>query len=48
MFDKIGYAPVFRYVAYAGLFAILFVLLEWWRSSRTRPAAEPGHTGETA
>lgn len=46
MFDKIGYAPVFRYVAYAGLFAILFVLLEWWRSSRAPPAAEPGHTGQ--
>ncbi len=48
MFDKIGYAPVFRYVAYAGLLAILFVLLEWWRSSRVRPTAEPGHTAEAA
>lgn len=48
MFEKIGYAPVFRYVAYAGLFAILFVLLEWWRSSRVPPAAEPGHTAEAA
>ena len=48
MIDKMGYATVFRYVAVAGLLAILFVLLEWWRASRMPVAAEPGHTGESA
>ena len=48
MIDKMGYASVFRYVAAAGLLAILFVLLEWWRASRTPAVAEPGHTGEAA
>jgi PAT family beta-lactamase induction signal transducer AmpG len=48
MFDTYGYAPVFRYVAAAGLVAILFVLLEWARAARTVRLAEPGHTGETA
>jgi MFS transporter, PAT family, beta-lactamase induction signal transducer AmpG len=38
-FDVYGYAPVFRWTAAAGLFAVLFVLLEWWRSSR---AAQSG------
>jgi PAT family beta-lactamase induction signal transducer AmpG len=48
MIDKYGYADVFRYVAAVGVLAILFVLLEWWRSSRAPPAAEPGHTAEAA
>jgi PAT family beta-lactamase induction signal transducer AmpG len=48
MIDKMGYATVFRYVAVAGLLAILFVLLEWWRASRIPVAAEPGGTGEAA
>jgi MFS transporter, PAT family, beta-lactamase induction signal transducer AmpG len=30
-FDKYGYAVVFRWTAAAGLLAVLFVLLEWWR-----------------
>lgn len=46
--DQVGYATVFREVAFVGLLAIVFVLLEWWRSTRTAPAAEPGNTGETA
>lgn len=34
MFDKIGYAAVFRYTALVGLLAILFVALEWLRTRR--------------
>lgn len=34
LIDKIGYAAVFRDVAVLGLLAIVFVLLEWWRSTR--------------
>jgi PAT family beta-lactamase induction signal transducer AmpG len=30
-FDKYGYAIVFRWTAAAGLLAVMFVLLEWWR-----------------
>ena len=30
-FDKYGYALVFRWTAAAGLVAVFFVLLEWWR-----------------
>jgi PAT family beta-lactamase induction signal transducer AmpG len=30
-FDKYGYPLVFRWTAAAGLLAVLFVLLEWWR-----------------
>nr|WP_231708153.1 MFS transporter [Sphingomonas populi] len=48
MFDKLGYATVFRYVAAVGLLAIVFVLLEWWRASRVARAAEAGGTGEAA
>ena len=48
MFDKYGYAPVFRYVAVVGLLAVLFVLLEWWRSSQTPGSGERGHTGKSA
>ncbi len=38
-FDTYGYAPVFRWTAAAGLFAVLFVCLEWLRVSRTNPEA---------
>ena len=48
MFDTYGYAPVFRWVAAAGLFAVVFVAIEWWRSTRALPPGEPGHTGESA
>lgn len=48
MFDTLGYAPVFRYVAAVGLLAIVFVLIEWWRASRDVRAAEPGDTGKLA
>lgn len=48
MFDRLGYAVVFRYTAAVGLVAVVFVLLEWWRASRSPPAAEPGHTAEAA
>ncbi|MEO5866321.1 MAG: MFS transporter [Sphingomonas sp.] len=48
MIDKLGYATVFRYVALGGALAIVFVLLEWWRSTVTARGAEPGHTGEPA
>ena len=30
-FDKYGYPLVFRWTAAAGLLAVVFVLLEWWR-----------------
>jgi len=30
-FDRYGYALVFRWTAAAGLIAVFFVLLEWWR-----------------
>ena len=42
LIDKIGYAAVFRDVAVLGLLAIFFVLLEWWRSSRSSTAAASG------
>jgi PAT family beta-lactamase induction signal transducer AmpG len=48
MIDKYGYATVFREVAVVGLLAILFVLLEWWRSSTVARRAEPGDTGQAA
>ncbi|WP_375397846.1 MFS transporter [uncultured Sphingomonas sp.] len=48
MFDAIGYAPVFRYVAAVGLFAIIFVLIEWLRAARVTAIVEPGHTGKAA
>jgi PAT family beta-lactamase induction signal transducer AmpG len=32
-FDKYGYPLVFRWTAAAGLLAVVFVLLEWWRVS---------------
>jgi len=44
-----GYGDVFRWLSLAGVVAIIFVLLEWWRASRiARAAAEPGHTGRAA
>ena len=48
MFDTLGYATVFRYVAAVGLLAIVFVLLEWWRASRVASRAEAGGTGKAA
>lgn len=48
MIDTLGYATVFRYVAAAGLLAIVFVLLEWWRSATVARTAEPGDTGQAA
>eukprot|EP01037_Dinobryon_pediforme_P021864 gene21864-22848_t len=48
LIDKIGYAAVFREVAALGLLAIVFVLLEWWRSARAMRAQEPGGTGKLA
>lgn len=33
-FDRLGYATVFRYTALVGLMAVLFVALEWVRTSR--------------
>ena len=48
MFDRLGYAVVFRYTAAVGLLAIVFVLLEWWRASRSPKVPEPGHTAEPA
>jgi PAT family beta-lactamase induction signal transducer AmpG len=51
-FDKYGYAIVFRWTAAAGLVAVLFVLLEWWRvSAQERRAANgelPPATGAKA
>ena len=41
-----GYGNVFRWLSLAGVVAIVFVLLEWWRTSRIPAAPEPGHTGE--
>lgn len=35
-FDTYGYAPVFRWTAAAGAFAVLFVLLEWMRVAAER------------
>jgi PAT family beta-lactamase induction signal transducer AmpG len=46
-FDKYGYALVFRWTAAAGLVAVLFVLLEWWRVS-AQGARSGEETRETA
>ncbi|QDZ09092.1 AmpG family muropeptide MFS transporter [Sphingomonas panacisoli] len=43
-----GYGDVFRWLSLAGVIAIAFVLLEWWRSSYVARAEEPGHTGKPA
>jgi MFS transporter, PAT family, beta-lactamase induction signal transducer AmpG len=48
MFDKLGYAPVFRYTAAAGLLAVVFVAIEWARAARRPATPEAGHTGEPA
>lgn len=51
LLDRQGYAVVFREVALVGLLAILFVLLEWWRSTRVAArvaSTEPGDTGQSA
>ncbi|MFA5966630.1 MAG: MFS transporter [Sphingomonas sp.] len=48
MIDKYGYATVFREVAVVGLLAILFVLLEWWRSTVVARRDEAGGTGQPA
>jgi len=37
-FDLYGYATVFRWTAAAGLAAVFFVLLEWARVARSKPA----------
>src|SRR5205085_12104104 len=42
-FDLYGYPVVFRWTAAAGLLAVLFVLLEWWRVS-----AQGARSGEYA
>jgi PAT family beta-lactamase induction signal transducer AmpG len=52
-FDKYGYALVFRWTAAAGLIAVVFVLLEWWRVTaqerRGRVEADTApKVGETA
>jgi PAT family beta-lactamase induction signal transducer AmpG len=38
-FDTYGYAPVFRWTAAAGLFAVVFVCFEWVRVSRANREA---------
>ncbi|WP_425230088.1 AmpG family muropeptide MFS transporter [Sphingomonas sp.] len=48
MIDRYSYAPVFRWTAAAGLVAIAFVLLEWWRAAWAAPTVEAGDTGERA
>lgn len=48
MIDRLGYATVFRQVAAVGMLAVLFVLLEWWRSARVMRTVEAGGTGEAA
>src|SRR5437763_729712 len=41
-FDKYGYALVFRWTAAAGLIAVFFVLLEWWRvTAQGRRSGDP-------
>ena len=51
-FDKYGYAVVFRWTAAAGLIAVFFVLLEWWRVStqerRKAAVRTPPATGAKA
>ena len=47
-FDRYGYAPVFRWVALAGLVAVIFVAVEWWRAARQPATGEAGDTGQPA
>ncbi len=42
--DQFGYAYVFRWTALAGALAIVFVLIEWWRTSR-QAAVSPALPG---
>ncbi len=44
-FDLYGYAPVFRWTAAVGLFAVAFVLAEWVRVSRQTRAANRAVAG---
>lgn len=44
-FDTLGYATVFRYTALVGLCGVLFVALEWTRTSWTARRREAGDTG---
>ncbi len=47
--DKVPYEQLFRDLALLGFIAVAFVLLEWWRASRSAKATvEPGNTGEPA
>jgi len=48
-FDKYGYAIVFRWTAAAGLIAVVFVLLEWWRvaAQERRQSAANADTAPT-
>src|SRR3982751_5686972 len=48
-FDKYGYPLVFRWTAAAGLIAVVFVLLEWWRVTVQdgRRATEDADTAPT-
>jgi PAT family beta-lactamase induction signal transducer AmpG len=46
-FDTYGYPLVFRWTAAAGLLAVVFVLLEWWRVAALGTRSGEG-TGETA
>lgn len=39
--ETIGYAPVFRFTAALGLVAVVFVLLEWWRTAGRAGADAP-------
>jgi PAT family beta-lactamase induction signal transducer AmpG len=48
MFDKLGYALVFRWTGAVGLLAVLFVALEWWRASHSGPPRESGDTATRA
>jgi PAT family beta-lactamase induction signal transducer AmpG len=41
-FDKYGYPLVFRWTAAAGLLAVVFVLLEWWRVAVKGPRSGEG------
>ena len=44
--DKVPYAVIFRDLSVAGVVAVVFVLFEWWRSTRVPLVVEPGGTGE--
>jgi PAT family beta-lactamase induction signal transducer AmpG len=48
-FDTYGYPLVFRWTAAAGLLAVVFVLLEWWRvaAEGKRSGEEAGETAPT-